>query len=458
MQFCVVAMRVYGQRRVFAMLLLGFAAGLPNLMIADTLAAWLREGGVELKSIALFSLATLAYSFKFVWAPLVDRFGLPGLTQILGRRRGWMLGCQIVIAALLFSVAALNPAQNVPLAALLAVCAAFASATQDIVIDAWRIEAAEDRDQGAMAAAYQGGYRVAMIAAGALPLILADVIGWPRAYGVMAGLMALGMAGVLFAPVPQTDVAPATRTFSIKGLVIEPLTSFFARFGVMAVAILAAICLYRLSDFTLTLMNPFYLDLGFSKIEIAEVRKVFGVAASLGGVFIGGLAIARYGVYGPLVLGALGSAISNLMFLWLATRGHDLPALFVTIGVDNLCSGFAGACLIAFMSSLVNREHTATQYALFSSFYSLPGKLLGGASGAIVESSARLAAGGAFIALFPATGGASLITGAAKLGLAPQALLAGYGAFFVYTFALGLPAVALSLWVFFKRDDFGPMS
>ncbi len=440
------AIRVYTQRPLIAMALLGFAAGLPNLLVADTLSAWLREDGIELKAIALFSLVGLAYSFKVLWAPFVDRLTIPGLSRLMGKRRSWMLVCQALIIGLLLTVAGTGASGNLALTALLAVSVAFTSATQDIVIDAWRIEAAEDRLQGSMAAVYQAGYRLAIIVAGALPLLLAEPLGWPGAYALMAGLMAVGLLGTLLAPVPEGDIKTERVQLSVRAFLLDPLADFFRRYGWMAVALLAVICLYRLTDFTLTIMNPFYLDLGFSKTEIAEVRKVFGVIASMVGVFTGGVLITRYGIRWPFFWGAVGSAVTNLLFFWLATQGHSLPALFVTIGIDNFFSGFAGACLIAFMSSLVNHKHTATQYALLSSVYSLPGKLLGGASGAIVEGVARHLPA-SYLMLFPTLGGPSLAEGAAKVGVAPTALLGGYGVFFLYTFALGVPAVIIAWWL-----------
>lgn len=540
------AIGAFADRRALVMLLLGFAAGLPNLLIFDTLSAWLREAGLSLEVIGFFSLATLAYSFKFLWAPLVDRARVPGLDRMLGHRRAWMLATQAAIVVGLLAVAACDPAASLSRMALLAVLVGFCSATQDIVIDAWRIEAAGQASQGALAAAYQWGYRIAMIVAGAVPLILAEHRGWSFSYAVMACLMAIGMGAVLMAPreaqhavrpIHAEGIAPAPGReavewlargllFAAGALVLgsglsgnasllravlsgaglpgagdavaqawaakpwgawaqaagfvagaallylaarplpgaptrpgvylgralgEPLADFFGRFGRSAGLILALICVYRLSDFVLNIMNPFYLDLGFTKTEIAEVRKVFGVAMSLLGVFAGGLAIARFGVLRSLLAGALAGPLTNLVFAWLATRGHDVGALFVAIGTDNVASGFAGTCLIAYMSGLTSSGFTATQYALFSSLYSLPGKLLASQSGRIVEASARSAEqGGAFaplVSLFSGLPEGAFATGSAAAGVAPASLGAGYVAFFGYSCLVGVAAVVLTLIV-----------
>ena len=446
------AVALYGDRRVVIILFLGFASGLPNLLIFDTLSAWLRESGLSLEVIGFFSLATLAYSFKFLWAPLVDRTRVPMLDRMFGHRRAWMLVAQVAIMLGLWLVAGSDPARNLALVAVFACLTGFASATQDIVVDAWRIEAAEERHQGAMAAAYQWGYRIAVVVAGAVPLLVAEAYSWSLSYSVMAALMVVGVAAVILAPRERAhevrsfgthDASPGAFLMRAFG---DPLIEFWKRFGEAALLILALICLYRLSDFVLNIMNPFYLDLGFTKTEIAEVRKVFGVFASMFGVFLGGWAIARYGLTGPMVVGAFAGPVSNLVYVWLAAQGHDLPALFVAIGFDNIASGYAGTCLIAYMSSLTTAGFTATQYALFSSLYSLPGKLIASLSGRIVESAARSAeAGGAMaplkalIAESPNLGAA-----AAKLGVSGAALGAGYVAFFVYSFVIGLVAIGLA--------------
>jgi PAT family beta-lactamase induction signal transducer AmpG len=446
------AVALYGDRRVVIILALGFASGLPNLLIFDTLSAWLRESGLSLEVIGFFSLATLAYSFKFVWAPLVDRTRVPGLDRWLGHRRAWMLVAQGAIMLGLWLVAGSDPARNLALVAVFATLTGFASATQDIVVDAWRIEAAEEERQGAMAAAYQWGYRIAVVVAGAAPLLIAEAYSWSLSYSVMAALMAVGVIAVLLAP---REAPHEVRTFEARDAMRpgaflmrafgDPLVEFWRRFGEVALLILALICLYRVSDFVLNIMNPFYLDLGFTKTEIAEVRKVFGVFMSMFGVFLGGWAIARYGLFGPMVVGAFAGPVSNLVYVWLAAQGADLPALFVAIGTDNIASGYAGTCLIAYMSSLTTAGFTATQYALFSSLYSLPGKLIASQSGRIVEGAALSAqAGGVLAPLKSLISEPALGAAAAKLGVSGAALGAGYIVFFVYSFVIGLVAIALA--------------
>jgi len=529
------------QRRVLVMLALGFSAGLPNLLIFDTLSAWLRDEGVSLAVIGFFSLATLAYSAKFLWAPLVDRTQIPVLTRWLGHRRSWMLAAQITIMIGLWLISGQSPAENLGVMAAFAVFVGFSGATQDIVIDAWRIEVAEDRQQGIMAAAYQWGYRIAMIVAGAVPLVLAQAYSWNLSYAAMAVLMGIGVIAVLFAPreakhtirpihtegLPSNplaeagewivrgalfiasalvagaglsgDPAPMTLIFGAEafglsaiwkgtpysvflqvGAVVlglgvialacaplpgtrtrpglylgasfgAPLKDFFKRYAGIAGLILALICLYRVSDFVLNVMNPFYLDLGFSKIEIAEVRKVFGVVASMAGVFVGGWAVVKLGLMRALVIGAVAGPVSNLVFIALAMIGHSMPALYVAISLDNIASGFAGTCLIAYMSSLTSSGYTATQYALFSSLYALPGKLIASQSGRIIEGAAKSANDGGLFApltrLFSRTTPESFVTGAGTTGVSPAALGAGYVTFFIYSALIGVAAIVLTLIV-----------
>ena len=540
------AIRIWFERRTLVMLALGFAAGLPNLLIFDTLSAWLREAGLSLEVIGFFALATLSYSLKFIWAPLVDRVHIPGLTRLIGHRRSWMLVAQAAIVVGLWLIAGANPAADLGRMAVLAVLVGFAGATQDIVIDAWRIEAAPGDRQGPMATAYQWGYRVAVIVAGAAPLVLAELYSWNFSYAVMTALMGVGIAAVLLAPreaqhvvrpIPVGDLPsrpaaefgewlarlaliaiaaliigsgltgkpdllagslsaigaggaaePISSAWTAKGsgvfvqvagvvagfaLLIAacwpipghrtrpgaylagsfgtPLKDFFERFAGLATLILALICVYRLADFVLNIMNPFYLDLGFTKTEIAEVRKVFGVVASMIGVFVGGLSVARLGIIRTMVIGSFASPLSNLVFAWLAVEGPQLQALFVAIGIDNFATGYAGTALIAYMSSLTSAGFTATQYALFTSLYALPGKLIASQSGRLVEASARAAEpGGPFAALtglFARLPAGSLAEGAATAGVTPAMLGAGYVVFFLYSTAIGVFAIALAFVV-----------
>jgi len=538
---------VYGERRTFTMLLLGFASGLPNLLIYDTLTAWLRDDGVSLEVIGFFALATLTYALKFVWAPLLDRTNVPILTKWLGHRRSWMLVTQIAIIVGLWGLSTMSPLTQLAGIAFFAVAVGFFGATQDIAIDAWRIEATDDARQGVMAAAYQLGWRVAQIAAGFIPLALAQYYNWNLSYAVMAALMGFGLLGVFMAPrekkhivrpIPVDGIpsrptlekvewvvrlglilvaaivigtgltdkpdailwaggpllgegarAAITATVEEGGLVGvlnqlgyviggfalltlacwpipgfktrpgaylagsfgAPLMDFFVRFGKLAGPILALICLYRLADFVLNIMNPFYIDLGFSLIEIGEVRKLFGVIALSAGVIAGGWAVARLGLIRTMVIGAFMSPVSNIVFAWLATQGHDLPALFIAIGVDNVASGFAGTALIAYMSSLTSIGFTATQYALFTSLYALPGKIIASQSGKIVEASARSAdAGGplsAFKGFFTNLPAGTLVEGATKSAVTPAGLGAGYFTFFLYSTVIGVFAIILAFYV-----------
>jgi PAT family beta-lactamase induction signal transducer AmpG len=545
------ALRVYTERRALVMIALGFAAALPYFLIFDTLSAWFRSSGISLEVIGFFSLVTFISSFKFIWAPFVDRGRIPVLTALLGHRRSWMLVCQGVIMLGLWLLAASDPARSLGTIALFAVLVGLASATQDIAIDAWRIEAADVSRQGAMAAAYQWGYRVGIIIAGAVPLLLADFYGWNFSYATMAALMGIGVVAVLAAPREQGHViraietgdiprAPARDTLEwiarlallgmgvlvlgsglaanagilanvlravgaasaaegviaawasdvavfvqvaavaiglgLVGLValplpgartrpgvylssalVDPLRDFFSRYRSVAGLILALICLYRIPDFVLNIMNPFYLDLGYSLTEIAEVRKIFGVFMTMFGVFVGGLAVARYGLLRAMVVGALAGPVSNLLFIWLAFQEHNLLALFAAIGLDNVAGGFAGTCLIAYMSSLTSVGFTATQYALFSSLYAIPGRLLASQSGRIVEGAARMADGGDMFSsirtVFLAYAPDNFATAVERSGVTSAALGTGYVVFFMYSALIGVFALLLSVAVLRRQED-----
>jgi PAT family beta-lactamase induction signal transducer AmpG len=543
------ALRVYGERPALVMVALGFSAGLPYYLIFDTLSAWLRASGLSLEVIGFFSLVTLVSTFKFLWAPFVDRVGVPVLSGWIGHRRSWMLLCQGLIILGLWLVAGMDPTRSLGTIAIVAVLIGVSSATQDIAIDAWRIEAAAVSKQGAMAAAYQWGYRVAIIVAGAVPLLLATSYGWNVAYAVMAALMSVGVLAVIAAPretsravrpIHAEGMAPAPAREALEWIVrltilgagalvlgsglaanagvlggvldalgatglrqavqsawtsdarvwvhlaavvagfgvivlaalplpgrrtrpgvylssalADPLRDFFGRYRAAAGLILALICLYRIPDFVLNIMNPFYLDLGYSLVEIAEVRKIFGVAMTMFGVFAGGVAVARYGLMRAMVIGAFAGPVSNLLFIWLALQGHSLVALFVAIGLDNVAGGFAGTCLIAYMSSLTSAGFTATQYALFSSLYAIPGRLIASQSGRVVEGAARVAdAGGAFSGLKGALVGLppeNFANAIEKSGVTPAALGAGYIVFFAYSALLGVFALGLALAVLRKE-------
>lgn len=392
--------RVYSEAATLRMLLLGFSAGLPLLLVFGTLSFWLREAGIDRTTIGYLSWVGLAYGFKWVWAPLVDRLPIPLLTRWLGRRRSWLLLSQAVIMGALVCMALTDPRLALLPMVWCALAVAFGSATQDITLDAYRIESADIQRQAALAASYQTGYRMAMIWAGAGALWLAaraEVAGvagyqqsaWQTAYLVMAASMLVGMVTVLCSPEPQRPaLAPSKNAADwLHGALIEPFADFLQRYGKQALLILALIALYRISDVVMGIMaNPFYVDMGYTKDEVATVTKIYGVIMTLVGAFVGGGLAMRFGVMKVLMLGAVLSAASNLLFAWLATVGHDVTALIFVISADNLSSGIASAAFIAYLSSLTNINYSATQYALFSSMMLLLPKALAGYSGRYVDS------------------------------------------------------------------------
>ena len=477
------AISVYFRPQVLTMLFLGFAAGLPFLLVFSTLTFWLAELDIQKATIGYFSWIGITYSIKVFWAPVVDRVSLPKLTNALGKRRSWMLLAQFGIGVGLVGMAVTDPAADIEQVAFFALVVAFFSATQDITIDAYRIEAADIQYQGAMAATYQLGYRIAMIVAGAGALYLAEFWTWPVAYMVMAACVLIGFVTVLVVKEPDHADIPivqlndtaiqqqVSRNFVAIGLlimvmatigvfwsshyllrsvfavlivlslfllgvsvsarngraptlvgwfytsVIQPFIDFFTRFGVMAIVILVFVGVFRLSDISMgSMANVLYVDLGYTKTEIANVAKVYGVILSMLGAFFGGVLVARYGVSRPLVLAALLVSLTNLVFAWLATVDTEIQNLMAAISADNFSAGLAGSIFIAYLSSLVNKAYTATQYALFSSLFTLPGKIVAGFSGVIVESY-------------------------------------GFVLFFIYVALLGLPAIMLALF-FAKSTSF----
>jgi PAT family beta-lactamase induction signal transducer AmpG len=414
------------------MMFLGFSAGLPFLLVFSTLTAWLTDAGVTRSAIGFFAWVGLTYSIKVFWAPIVDRLNLPILSRCLGLRRSWILLGQIGIAAGLAGMAVTDPSTHLPTIAVLALVVAFSSATQDIAIDAYRIEAEADEYQGAMSASYILGYRLALLTAGAGALYIADFFDWRSAYLVMSCSMAIGMATVLLVQEPDHTVRIANASSEQRvidfllsnqrmtpwirdtqawfiGAVVCPFVDFFQRNGRFALLILLFIATFRLSDIAMGIMaNPFYLDLGFSKSEIASIAKVFGFLMTIIGSAVCGLSVVRYGILLPLLIGAIAVALTNLLFVVLATVGPDISWLAVVISADNLSGGFAATAFVAYLSSLTNKSYTATQYALFSSLMTLPGKFISGFSGIIVDS-------------------------------------AGYIPFFLFAAAIGLPAILLVL-------------
>ena len=409
-------LRVYLEPASLRMLTLGFSAGLPLLLVLGTLSFRLREAGIDRSTIGYLSWVGLAYGFKWLWAPLVDRMPLPLLTRWLGRRRSWLLLSQALIVAGLVGMALADPRLTLGPIVWCALAVAFGSATQDIALDAFRIESADANHQAALAASYQTGYRLAMIWAGAGVLwiaaraevapAVAQVVGqgvgqalaqgaaayqngaWQAAYLAMAASMSVGVVTVLFSREPVPVVLPPAKNAAewIKGAVVDPFADFLGRYGWQAAQILALIAVYRISDVVMGIMaNPFYVDMGFTKDEVAAVTKVYGVIMTLVGAFVGGVLSMRLGVMRVLMLGAVLSAASNLLFAWLAGHGHDVTALIAVVSADNLASGIASAAFIAYLSSLTNVSYSATQYALFSSMMLLLPKFIAGFSGDYVN-------------------------------------------------------------------------
>ncbi len=404
-------------RRIVLMLALGFSSGLPLLLVLGTFTLRLAFSDIDVKTIGLFSYVALPYSLKFLWAPMIDRLDVPVLSKVLGRRRAWMVTTQIATALCLILMAFADPSTNLGLLGLGAFFVAFCAASQDVVIDGWRIDAAGSDRQGILAATSNLGYRLGLITAGAGALFIAASGGWQVAYLSMAGAMLVGLTAALLAPpydravVHSSDPASSSRFWSARRALLEPLTELRARFGPPLYAILILVALYRLPDFLSGVMaSPLYRTLGFDLKEIATVSKLYGIWVGIAGGFAGGWALARLGLYRTLVLGAFLASSSHLAFAWLASGGPEIWRLTVAISIENFCGSFAGIVLIAYMSSLTSPAYAATQYALFSSLYALPGKLIAGSAGFIVAA-------------------------------------IGYPGFFVLTTLIGLPVLALCLAV-----------
>ena len=383
--------RDLADRRVALMLALAFATGLPFLLVFSTLSVRLRESGVALHTIGMFSWLGLAYTLKFLWAPLVDAIDIPVLAKRFGRRRAWMMASQVFVAVALVGSGASDPVTGIAWTALFTFLVAFGSATQDIVIDAWRIDAAPDERQGIMVAAYQLGYRLALLAAGAGALYIAQFVDWRASYATMAALMSIGLVASYLSPVVDRvrDALPgaeAPKHFDLVRAIKEPVVDLYARMGRVLIVVLVLVALYRMSDFLAGVMsNPLYVDLGFTKVQIANVSKVYGVIVGIVGAFAGGLMVARFGLFASMLAGSATQAISHLAFAWLSMQGASLPALVIAISMDNFSQSFAGTILVTYMSGLTGAGFAATQYALLSSVYAMPGKLVAGASGFMVE-------------------------------------------------------------------------
>jgi PAT family beta-lactamase induction signal transducer AmpG len=395
-------LKVYLEPASLRMLSLGFSAGLPLLLVFGTLSFWLREAGIDRTTIGFLSWVGLAYGFKWVWSPLLDRLPIPVLTRRLGRRRSWLVLAQAMIMLGLVGMALTDPRQALAPVVWCALAVAFGSATQDIALDAFRIESATTERQAALAATYQTGYRLAMIWAGAGALWIAaraevaaplaagayQHSAWQAAYLVMAASMLPGVMTVLLSPEPAHRAIPPARNAAdwLRSALVEPFADFIGRYRWQAVLILALIATYRISDVVMGIMaNPFYVDMGFSKDEVAAVTKIYGVVMTLVGAFVGGAMSLRMGVMPVLMLGAALSGATNLLFAWLAGQGHDVQALIFVISADNLASGIASAAFIAYLSSLTNVNYSATQYAMFSSMMLLLPKFVAGYSGVYVD-------------------------------------------------------------------------
>lgn len=458
------AFAIYLERPVLSMLFLGFSAGLPFFLVFSTLSAWLRTAHIERATIGMLAWVGLMYSFKWVWAPIVDRVGLPVLDGLLGRRRSWMLLAQLGLIFCLCNLALGDPAESIFYMAMFALGVAFFSATQDIAIDAWRIESAAADKQGAMAAAYQIGYRTALMVASAGALIIADESGFRTSYLTMAALVLIGVTTTFLIREPMRQISQATEAREHRvtdwlakrahwpqwaqragawfmGAAVGPIVDFFGRYGLtLGLMIFAFISTYRLTDYVMgTMTNTFYIDMGFSLTEIGVVAKFFGWPSTLVGAVLGGVIVAKIGRIRGLLLGSVLIIISNIFYATYGTYACHIPlecaqngllnfwpgqieargpadniGLSFIVGFDNLALGVHGTSLIAFMSSLTSAKYTATQYAVLSSLYALPGKLLMGTSGFMVDA-------------------------------------LGYGDFFLYTALLSIPGLLLLMWLS-RRD------
>ncbi len=428
------AVTVYRHPRIIAMLFLGFSAGLPLLLVFGTLSFWLRKEGIDRSTIGHISWVALLYGLKFLWAPIVDRLRLPLLGSWLGQRRSWMLLAQLGVILGLLAMASHDPLNQLAGLVLAALLVAFSSATQDITIDAWRIEAVPVDLQGAMAGTYQLGYRLGMLLAGGGAFSLAHFYSWSEAYTWMAAAMLVGIATTLLVAEPERLIdretwkqeqrvvdflaesahwPPLARKIGafLLGAVVGPFVDFFRRNGKFALLILLFIGLFRISDITMGVMtSPLYVDLGYTALEVGLVTKTIGPLVTIVGALLGGVLVMRFGVMPILLFGACLVVITNLLFAWMATQPAQVILLMLVVGSDNLAGGMAGSAFIAYLSGLTNKAYTATQYALFSSLMLLPAKFLGGFSGDIVDAQ-------------------------------------GYVFFFSYAAAIGIPAILLVLYL-----------
>jgi len=414
----------YLRPKTLAMLLLGFSSGLPFLLVGNTFGYWLRDEHTSLTAIGFLSWVGIAYSLKFLWAPLMDRVDLP-LFKRLGHRRGWIMFSQILVGLALLAMAGAGTSAGLGRLGALALVVAFASSTQDIVVDAWRIESAEDgEEQGLLASAYQFSYRLALLAADSLILIVAATVGWRMSYGIYGASMVIGIIATWFASEPERADAVADNKqreaplWTARGFfdaIVGPFIAFFRAHGWLALVMLAAISLYRLPDYIMGPMaNPYYHDLGLSKQTVGAVRGSIGLIATFAGIAAGGFSSLKFGYMRALIIGGILQAAAIAAYATLAFSGTTIRLFALVMAGDNFGIGFAGVALVAYMSSLTSIGYTATQYALLSSTYAWLGKILKGFSGVEVE---RLSA--------------------------TYGLIHGYGIFFVVCGLTGLPAVLL---------------
>ena len=377
--------RIYADKRVLLVLLFGFSSGLPLALTGSTLSIWLTEQGINKATIGAFALVGVPYSLKFLWSPLVDRMPLPFLTRLLGRRRGWMIFSQVLLMGALLLLGFHNPTENIYLTASLAVVVAFCSATQDIVIDAFRVDMLDEKTYGAGAATIVFGYRLGMLTSGAGALYFASYLNWSTVYALMAGLVLVGALATFVAKEPSLKEPEQNEGKSwFYTAVVAPFADFMQR-PYWAVIVIFII-LYKLGDvFAANMLNPFFLELEFTKIEIANISKLFGFWATLLGSFLGGILVSRYGILRSLLFCGILQLLSNLVFALQAYVGHNLEMLMVTIAVENLTSGMGTAALVAYLSSLCHASYSATQYALLSSFTAVGRTFLSSISGVIAE-------------------------------------------------------------------------
>lgn len=383
------AFKTYLQPVMLVMLALGFASGLPYMMVFQKMSFWLREVGIERSTIGFFYWVTFAYSFKFIWAPVVDNLKLPLLTKWLGHRRSWMLLAMLGTVIGMLVIGSSDPAQNLMHTVVGALILSFAGATLDISIDAWRIESAPNEEQAQMAAVYTLGYRFAIMASG-LALAMAGWFNWQVAFITLAALMSVNIIILLFfvkEPVRIARRKMQNAADVIREYIINPFLSILVRMGKWAPVVLLLVAFYRISDFTMGVMAyPLYSDLGFSKQAVGLISSGYGVWITIFGAMVGGLFVVRFGLMRSLLLGAIITMITTALYAWLAVQPEPLVRnLFITIAADNIAGGFAATVFIAYLSSLVDKRYTATQYAFLSSLYSFFLKFASGFSGVFVD-------------------------------------------------------------------------